>query len=399
MTPDDGLTDAEVAEQRRTHGPNTLSLSTDSGLLAQVVRTSAQPLTLVLLAAAIATVFVLGDVLEGIAIAVVVAANVAIEVVLQRRAAGALTALSALNPPSTRVVRGGQVTMIPAADVVVGDIVEIAAGDRVPADLSLRSAVALAVDESILTGESLPVDKVAGGGPVDDAPASQAFGGTLVHRGTGVGDVVAVGRSSAIGQIAASIGAPSIPPLVRELRQVATRVSVAAVLVGIALGVVVARRSDDGTSDVVLAMVALAVAAIPEGLPSTVIAALALGARTMASRGAIVQNLAAIDAIGATQVLCTDKTGTITTGDMRLDAAHPVGDPCRLWAVASRCNDARDGVGDPIDVLLAAAAAASHVVETSERVDASPVRLPHPHHGGRRSHHGWAVRAERQGSG
>ncbi len=362
MTPDHGLTEVEAAERRRTHGPNTLSLSVHTGLLRQVLTTAAQPLTLVLMVAALATIFALGDVIEGCAIAVVVTANVAIEVVLQHRAAGALAALSALNPPSARVVRAGQLTVIPAADVVVGDLVEIAAGDRVPADLSLRSAVALAIDESILTGESLPVDKAR-----DD----DAFGGTLVHRGSGSGEVVAIGRASAIGQIAASIGVPSVPPLVRELRQVAARVSVAAILVGITLGIVVARRSDEGAGDVVLAMVALAVAAIPEGLPSTVIAALALGARTMAARGAIVQNLAAIDAIGATQVLCTDKTGTITTGQLRLDAVHPVGEPGRLWAVAARCNDAHDGVGDPIDVLLAEAAR-HHAVEPSERLDARP---------------------------
>ncbi len=351
---DPGLSALEAARRLADDGPNAVPLPSPPRLPLQILHAVRQPLSLVLVAAGLATALVLDELVEGLAIGGVVVLNVAVEVVLQRRATSALAALAELTSPKATVRRAGVARVIDAADLVRGDVVELAAGDRAPADIELTEGSPLVVDESILSGESAPVTRHADG----DSEEALVRGGTMVHQGSASGVVVATGAATAIGSIARSIQTETTPPLVDELRSIAVALSVGAIALGTVLGLLVARRGDADAGDALLAVVALSVAAIPEGLPTTVIAALALGARAMARRGAIVQNLAAIDALGATSVLCTDKTGTITTGRLRLDGVHPLdGRGDDLWTAIAHCHDAHDGLGDPIDVLVAAAAA------------------------------------------
>ncbi|HEX6595419.1 MAG TPA: cation-transporting P-type ATPase, partial [Acidimicrobiales bacterium] len=355
-----GLDEEEAARRLESDGANVLPAAPTPTLAQLVRRQLSEPLTLVLVVVTLVTLAVLRDVPEGSAIAAIVLLNVAIGVTQERRAQAAVDALEELTAPTARVRRSGRSLTIPAADVVRGDVVELTAGDRVPADLALVEAASLAVDEAVLTGESLPAEKRAGYVPPPEAAlgdrAGDAFAGTLVVRGRGLGVVSAVGSASQIGAIAAALGEETDPPLVRELRAVARRMSAIAFSLGAVLTVVVWLRHG-GAAEGIVAGVALAVAAVPEGLSTVVTSALALGARRMARRGAIVRRLPAMEALGSATVICTDKTGTLTTGRLAVADVVAVADrEPELWAAALRCNDSDGEVGDPVDVALVAAA-------------------------------------------
>jgi len=358
------LTDDEAARRLATDGPNELPRSPDPSVLTRAARHLFEPLSLVLIAAALASVVALGHTVEGLAIASIVVLNVAIGVTQERQAASAVAALEELTAPTARVRRVGSTKVIPARDVVRGDVVELLAGDRVAADLTLTEAAALAIDEAILTGESVPADKQVGAtAPPGSPPAErrgEAFAGTMVVRGRGTGIVTDTGSATEVGTIAASLTDSTVPPLVTELRSVAARMSGLALVIGASLVPIVfvrSRGNDGALVTAILAGVALAVAAIPEGLATIVTGALALGARRMARRGAIVRRLPAIEALGSASVICTDKTGTLTTGQLTVTATEIVGGRDReFWLAALRCNDGTTGTGDPVDVALAAAA-------------------------------------------
>jgi Ca2+-transporting ATPase len=313
----------------------------------------------VLLVTAGVTVFALDETGEGLAILAIVVLNTAIATVQEARAERAISALSSLASPSARVRRDGRLVMISSSEVVADDIVEVEAGDRVPADIELIEVVAMSIDESILTGEAFPVDKLAlidGHGEARDDHESLAFAGTLVLRGRGAGRVRHTGARTQLGRIATQLGHERLPPLVFELRRTAAIMSAISVTLGaLFLPLAYWRGHPHGARfvDALLASVALAVAAIPEGLSTVVVGALALGARRLASRGAIVRNLPAIEALGATTVLCTDKTGTLTTGELAIagvDIVAGLDEP--FWRAAAGANDAVDGLGDPLDVVL-----------------------------------------------
>lgn len=360
----DGLTQEAAAQRLADDGPNELPTAPEPRLAVRVARQVLDPLSLVLLAASLASIAVLGHTAEGLAIAAIVVLNVTIGTAQERRASSAVAALEDLTAPTARVRRSGRTAVIPARHLVVGDVVELAAGDRVPADLTLLEAVSLAVDEAILTGESLPATKLVGEPSRPDVPlgdrAGDAFASTLVVRGRGIGLVTRTGADTAVGAIATSLGRATPPPLVAELRSVAARMSTLAIVLGALLVPVVLARAGDDPDPVVtavLAGVALAVAAIPEGLATIVTTSLALGARRMAARGAIVRRLPAIEALGAADVICSDKTGTITTGKLTVSAViFAAGRDDEFWQASLRCNDAVGGMGDPIDVALRAAA-------------------------------------------
>ena len=356
-----GLNGEDAARRLAADGPNSLPVRPTPSAAWRVARQLTEPLTFVLVVVAFITLAVLHEVPEGAAIAAIIFLNVAIGVTQERRAEAAIGELEQLTAPTARVRRDGRSITIPAAEVVSGDLVELAAGDRVPADLVLVEAASLAVDEAMLTGESVAAEKEQGrradeGTALGDR-AGEAFAGTLVVRGRGLGSVIATGRRTQIGAIASALGHETTPPLVRELGSVARRTSVLAAVLGMLLtGTVLVR---DGTlTEALVAGVALAVAAVPEGLATVVTTALALGARRMARRGAIVRRLAAMEALGAATVICTDKTGTLTTGTLTVTEVLAVpGEEPAMWDAALRCNDAGSGVGDPVDLALQAEAA------------------------------------------
>ncbi|SEM27287.1 cation-translocating P-type ATPase [Nonomuraea pusilla] len=354
----DGLPDEEAVRLLAEYGPNELPAARPPSLLARAARQLADPLSILLLAAGLVTLLVLGEVPEGVAILAILAVNVAIGVTQEAKAEQAVRALRTMTAPMAKARRGGAVRRIPAAEVVPGDVIEVAAGDRVPADARVVEAASLAVNEAMLTGESRSAGKRAGGA-VDGALGDrdgQLFSGTMVVRGSGVAVVTRTGARTEMGAIASALHGQVKGPLEVELAQVSKRIGLLAAAAGVVMVALGLARGGIAPFDLVLAGVALAIAAVPESMAAAVTTALALGSQRMARLGVIVRRLSAIQALGATTVIASDKTGTLTTG--RLTVADHVAVPGEdLWRAAVRCNDARDGLGDAVDVALLAAAA------------------------------------------
>jgi Ca2+-transporting ATPase len=255
-----------------------------------------------------------GDWADAAIIALVVVVNTTVGVAQEVKADRAITALSAMAAPEARVLRDGTQRVVPAAEVVVGDLLVLAEGDIVPADAIVAESAALLVDEAALTGESVPVDKTASDHP--DRPGDALSAGTVVVRGRGRAVVTATGTRSAMGRVAALMSTgPTLTPLQRRL------VGVGRVLAGVAVvlcAVVLALGLWRGqpVELMVVAAISLVVAAVPESLPAVVTLALALGARRMAARHALIRRLPAVETLGSVTVLATDKTGTLTEGTM-----------------------------------------------------------------------------------
>ncbi|MER7506071.1 cation-translocating P-type ATPase [Nonomuraea pusilla] len=367
----DGLPDEEAVRLLAEYGPNELPAARPPSLLVRAARQLADPLSILLLAAGLVTLLVLGEVPEGVAILAILAVNVVIGVTQEAKAEQAVRALRTMTAPMAKARRGGAVRRIPAADVVPGDVIEVAAGDRVPADARVVEAASLAVNEAMLTGESRSAGKRAGGaveGALGDRDG-QLFSGTMVVRGSGVAVVTRTGARTEMGAIASALHGQVKGPLEVELAQVSKRIGLLAAAAGVVMVVLGLARGGIAPFDLVLAGVALAIAAVPESMAAAVTTALALGSQRMARLGVIVRRLSAIQALGATTVIASDKTGTLTTG--RLTVADHVAVPGEdLWRAAVRCNDARDGLGDAVDVALLAAAA-----EHGTRRDPAETRL------------------------
>jgi Ca2+-transporting ATPase len=305
-------------------------------------------------------------------------------------------ALTTLEAPSARVVRGGRDVWVPTRDLVRGDVLRLAAGDIVGADARLLRSTRLQVDESLLTGESLPVDRSAAALAPEEGPVADRGGmvhaGSSVVRGTGEAVVVATGAASAIGRVAALVqeGESPATPLQRLLDRLGRQISVGVVLACLAFLVLGLLRGQPWEVTAVAA-VALAVAAVPDSLPAVVTLALAGGASRMSRRGAVVRSLPSVETLGSVTLLATDKTGTLTRGAMVADRswtppdgdrvlgdAVPAGTRALLEA-AALCNDADpSGAG-------AAGSAGSADMETSlvraaraAGIDVAALRTEHP---------------------
>ncbi|MDF5754348.1 cation-transporting P-type ATPase [Spongiactinospora sp. TRM90649] len=383
MTPSSpGLSSAQAAALLERNGPNQLPQRPPVPVWRRVASQLRDPLIIVLLIAAVLTVTT-GDWADAFVIALVIVVNTTVGVVQEIRADRAITALAELAAPEARVVRDGRQRLIPAADVVTGDLLVLAEGDVIPADGETVESAAMLVDESALTGESVPVDKGVG------APLGS---GTVVVRGRGRALVKATGAASASGRIAAlMVKGATLTPLQRRLAGVGRMLAGVAVLLSavvLALGLV----RGQPVELMIVTAISLVVAAVPESLPAVVTLSLALGARRMAARNALVRKLPAVETLGSVTALATDKTGTLTEGRMvarwlwtpSAEAAvsgsgyapeGEIGDggPDRaafteLLTAAVLCNDARlsppsgaDGewaaLGDPTEAALLAAAA------------------------------------------
>ncbi|MGC4892348.1 cation-translocating P-type ATPase [Micromonospora sp. DT31] len=307
-----GLTTAEAAARLAADGPNTVAAPRRRGLAGRVLRQLTDPLVALLLAAAVVTTL-LRDYPDTAVIVLVVVINTAIGVVQEVRADRAVAALDRLAAPTARAVRDGSDLVLPASDLVRDDLVRLEAGDVVPADLSLTDAFRLTLDESALTGESVPVARAAG---------EEASAGTVVTTGRGTGIVLRTGASSALGRISALVAAtrPAPTPLQRRLASLGRVLGLTAVLLSalvFALGVFNGRP----VSEMAVTAVSLVVAAVPESLPAVVTLALALGARRMAGNRAIPRRLHAVETLGSVTVIASDKTGTLTEGRMAVQHA------------------------------------------------------------------------------
>jgi calcium-translocating P-type ATPase len=361
-----GLSESEAEARLALFGPNRPAQRRRPHYLRLALNQLVDPLVALLAAAAAVSVSI-GDTTEGAAIAAILVLNGALGFWQEATADRAVLALTRAFTQSALVVRDGRERTLPADDVVPGDLLLVAAGERVAADARLVAATAVEADESALTGESLPVSKqiapVEPGAPLAER-ASMLHAGTAVTRGGGRALVCATGANTELGSIerlAAGARAPTTP-LTRRLGRLARQMVVLGVAITVALGGAMLLRGA-GREEAFLTAVAVAVAAVPEGLAATVTAALALGARAMAERGAIVRKLAAIETLGETTVICTDKTGTLTENRIRVAALAPAADSSErsLLEAAVLASDARDVggtlVGDPIETALVAAAA------------------------------------------
>lgn len=317
---DGGLTEAEAERRLARYGPNRLPPARRRGPIRRFAAQFDNLLIQVLLVAAAITL-ALGHWTDAAVILAVCVANAVVGFIQEGKAEQALTAIRSMLSNKATVLRDGRRRTIPAEMLVPGDIAFIEAGDRVPADLRLTRTRNLRTEEAALTGESVAAEKGPGAVAID-APlgdrASLAFSGTLVVSGQGQGLVVATGPNTEIGRISALIADVEKleTPLLRQMAGFARRLT--AIILGLALlvltyGVLV--RGDDLASTF-LAVVSLAVAAIPEGLPAILTIALAIGVQRMAGRNAIIRRLPAVETLGSVSIICTDKTGTLTRNEM-----------------------------------------------------------------------------------
>jgi Ca2+-transporting ATPase len=319
-TDENGLSSAEAGKRLARYGHNELVFKR-RGALVRLLMQFNSPLIYVLLAAAAVTAF-LGMWVDTGVILVVVLANTAIGFIQEGRAEASMEGLRRMMVPQCAVLRDGSKKDIPARELVPGDVVLLAEGDRVPADLRLFYARNLSADEAALTGESVPVSKeIEPIAEPDLPPADQygmAFSGTFITRGSGRGVVVGTGEATEIGRIARLMKeAPRAvsAPLIRKVAQF-TKALLIAILCLAALNLVLGVILGYPWVYSFLASVSLAVAAIPEGLPAILTIALAAGARAMVKRNALIRRLPAVETLGSTTVICSDKTGTLTKGEM-----------------------------------------------------------------------------------
>ncbi len=395
---DEGLDEQETQRRRERYGENRLR-DTETKSAWQIFIDQFKSLIVTLLGVATILSFAFGEVVEGIAIAVVILINALIGFVTELRAVRSMEALQELSRVDAKVRRDGQAQEIPAEELVPGDIVILQGGDVITADLRLTEASKLQVDESALTGESVPVAKQVG--PVaEETPlaerASMAYKGTAVTRGAGEGVVVATGMNTELGEISSLVAEAEeeATPLEERLEQLGRK------LIWVTLGIaaIVAISGIIAGRDLFLMVetaIALAVASIPEGLPIVATVALARGMWRMAQRNALINQLSAVETLGATNVILTDKTGTLTENRMtvvnlafegerveisgrglerdgefrrdgatvspdenaRLRRALEVGVLCTDASLPPEDVDASKAVGDPLEVALLVAGA------------------------------------------
>ncbi len=378
----DGLGEEVAAEHLIEHGPNLLPVAARKPSWKRFLEQFRDPLVLTLLAAAIIAAVVgvsekadasfLARFGDAIAIMLIVIMNAVIGYYQERRAEAALDALQKLAAPSARVRRGGKVMVIPAADVVPGDLLELEAGDAIAADTRLLQTVNLGAEESSLTGESSPVTKDVGAPVPIDAPLAErptmVFTGTVIVRGKGRGVVTETGVHTELGRIGEmmrTIGEQKTPLEERldKFGRLILWICIGLSAVLMLWGYV---HTDRTWHELLLEAVSLAVAAIPEGLPAITTITLALGMQRMARRGAIVRKLPAVETLGAATVICADKTGTLTQNEMTVRRVYAAG---KLYQVTGNGydpageiyeEDGKTEVGlelpEPLNHLLATAA-------------------------------------------
>ena len=338
----DGLSSSEAARRLQQYGPNLLPRGKQVGPLTLLWRQIHNPLIWVLIASGAVAMAVDWEgegIKNGIVILAVVVINSLIGFIQEFRAGKAIEALSRMVPENVTVRRDGRQDTLSASELVPGDVVLLAPGDHVPADLRVLSSKSVQIEEAMLTGESVPVSKSPDPVPADAGlgdRASMAFAGTLVTYGTGSGTVVATGSRTELGKISELLdeAVDLETPLTRALGEMGRAITIGILAVtAVMLAIGVARTMlqtgvglIEALRETVIFAIALAVGAIPEGLPAIVTIALAIGVQRMARRRAIVRKLPAVETLGSTTVICSDKTGTLTRNEMTVRAlATPAG--------------------------------------------------------------------------
>lgn len=315
-----GISSTQAKERLSQHGPNQLESPTKPSPLKIFIGKFKDYMVLVLIFAAIIS-FIAGETTNAYVILGIVVLVAIIGFVQEYKAEKAMEALREMVAPEADVIRDGQMSTIPAADLVPGDVVFLEAGDKVPADGRILEVTSLQVIESSLTGESMPVEKLAQTLPEDIALADRknmVFMGTIISQGNCRAIVTATGLGTELGRISGLMKQEQAePPLKIKLQQLAKRQALLVMVISAIVFILMFSRGLP-VIDALIASIALAVAGIPEALPFIVTLALAFGTQAMAKKNAIIRRLPEVETLGSTTVICTDKTGTLTTGEMTL---------------------------------------------------------------------------------
>jgi Ca2+-transporting ATPase len=342
-TSETGLSTDEARQRLTTYGPNSFDLKERRKPLRILLGQFTDFMILVLIAAAIIS-GTIGDFKDTVVIGAIVVLNGIIGFVQEYRAEQALQALQKMAAPNANVIRDGRSGGVPAADIVPGDIVMLEAGGIVPTDLRLIESVQLRTDEAALTGESLPVEKTAEALSDEDVPladrSNMAYAGTFVRHGRGRGVAVATGIETEFGQIAKMLHATEATetPLQKRLADFGKKLAVIALAIAGFIFLAGVLRGEPLVL-MFLTAVSLAVAAIPEALPAVVTISLALGARRLVQKHALVRKLPAVEALGSVTVICSDKTGTLTQNRMSVERYYCDGQVERTPLSGSPWND------------------------------------------------------------
>ena len=315
-----GISSTQAKERLSQHGPNQLESPTKPSPLKIFIGKFKDYMVLVLIFAAIIS-FIAGETTNAYVILGIVVLVAIIGFVQEYKAEKAMEALREMVAPEADVIRDGQMSTIPAADLVPGDVVFLEAGDKVPADGRILEVTSLQVIESSLTGESMPVEKLVQTLPEDMALADRknmVFMGTIISQGNCRAIVTATGLGTELGRISGLMKQEQAePPLKIKLQQLAKRQALLVMVISAIVFILMFSRGLP-VIDALIASIALAVAGIPEALPFIVTLALAFGTQAMAKKNAIIRRLPEVETLGSTTVICTDKTGTLTTGEMTL---------------------------------------------------------------------------------
>jgi P-type Ca2+ transporter type 2C len=350
---DTGLTDEDAAARLAHYGPNVLRLTKPTPAW-KILLNQFRSLVVLLLVAATAVAWLLGDRVEAAAILAVLAINAALGFVTEYRARGAMAALLRLETPRATVLRGGRRQELDAHRLVPGDVVVIEAGQSIPADARLLTAAELRTSEALLTGESLPVSKHADAVLATDTTLAERtntiYMSTSVAAGSGTAVVFATGMDTEVGRIGGLVSGireertpleQRLDALGRRLIWLTLLVTAVVVAIGVWRGEPIGLMIETG--------LALAIAAVPEGLPAVATIALAVGVARMARRNALVRRLPAVESLGSATTVCTDKTGTLTGGEMTVTAYYVAGHEYQVSGVGYQPHGEFTRNGEPVD--------------------------------------------------
>lgn len=381
-TSQEGLSDAEAAERLRKHGRNELRSKPPKSILQMLKEQIIDPMILILIGAAIFSA-VLREWTEAIVIFTIVIVNAVIGIVQEKKAQSSLEALRNMSAPTARVLRQGEESVVPASELVVGDVVMLSDGDMVPADMRLIDSANLKVQEASLTGESVPIEKEAEDILPEDCPlgdrSNMAYTSSIVTYGRAAGVVVATGMNTQVGNIAGMLDEQDDldTPLKRKLNAVGKSLTIVGLAVCVLIFAIGALYQRPLIPQFLVA-ISLAISIIPEGLPATATIVMALGVQRMAKKNALMRKLPAVETLGSATVICSDKTGTLTlnkmtvthiavNGDFETGKTTPIEGAAKqhpkvyqqLVYAAALCNDASfdpdqkgEIIGDPTEGAL-----------------------------------------------
>ena len=321
-----GLDSNKVISNRTKYGENKLEEKKGRTIFQMILDQFRDFLVLILIIASIASILV-GSISDGIVIILIVILNATLGVIQENKASNALEALKEMAAPKAKVIREGNIQIIESVELVPGDVVVLETGDYVPADLRLVESVNLKLDESALTGESVSVEKEADANLEEKTMVADrvnmAYMSTIVTYGRGTGVVVSTGMTTEIGRIASMLNEheEEQTPLQKKLAEFGKVLGIICMIVCVIVFALGLARGQD-TLEVFMTAISLAVAAIPEGLPAVVTVVLAMGMQKMIKKNAIVKKLAAVETLGSTTVICTDKTGTLTQNKMTVKSLY-----------------------------------------------------------------------------